>query len=321
MKKNCSLKMIISIMTVMALMSTTAFAAVGQPGVAVGNDGTPAVESSENGESTGKNMLVHGKVTEISKQKDFTTIAITNDQMGMVFHVSEPVFVIDQKTKNFMQLVDIKKDSQVAVVIDKMAPMTMSLPPQTNGAIGFILNTEDGSIDLSVYNDDFLNWEKSLQIHLDENTKIIDSKNSKRLYKPEDVKFAESLVFYNIATLSLPAQTNPDMVLILNSADELTSDKAKEEVGVVTEKLPIEYASLREGAEAKGYKINWTSNKAPITLTKDDAKVVITIGSDKFTFSHNTKDIKPLDRMEKLDGPVKLEKGKTMVPKTFIEAL
>ncbi len=321
MKNNYSMKMIISILTVMALMSTTAFAAVGQPVVTGGSDGTPAIEAPGKGESAGKNMLVHGKVTEITKEKDFTTIEISNDQSGMIFHVNPQAFVLDQKTKNFVKISDIKKGMQVAAILDKMAPMTMSLPPQTSGVIGFIVNTEEGSLDLSVYNDDFLNWEDTLKLNMDEKTQILDSKSSKRLYKPEDVKFAESLVFYSIATLSLPAQTNPDFVLILNTAEELTSDKAKDEATVSTENTPVEYVPLREGAETKGYKITWTSNKAPITLTKDDAKAVITLGSDQFTYTHDTKDIKPLDRMEKLDGPAKLQGGRTMVPKTFIEAL
>ena len=67
--------------------------------------------------------------------------------------------------------------------------------------------------------------------------------------------------------------------------------------------------------------MEWTSNKAPIVLTKDDMTIEITAGSDAFTFKHMTLDMQPLDHMEKLSLPAKLENGKTMVPADFVEAM
>ena len=81
------------------------------------------------------------------------------------------------------------------------------------------------------------------------------------------------------------------------------------------------YTALRAAAEAKGYTVTWTSNKAPIKVTKGDITAEITIGSDAFTYTHMTRDIQPLDRMEKLSMPAALQEGKTMVPQSFIDAL
>jgi len=49
--------------------------------------------------------------------------------------------------------------------------------------------------------------------------------------------------------------------------------------------------------------------------------VEITIGSDGCKFTHLTKDIKALDRMDKMDLPVVLENGQTMVSDSFVNAL
>ena len=41
-----------------------------------------------------------------------------------------------------------------------------------------------------------------------------------------DLKGSECLVFYTISTRSIPAQTTPEFVLILNTAEELTAEQA-----------------------------------------------------------------------------------------------
>ena len=90
---------------------------------------------------------------------------------------------------------------------------------------------------------------------------------------------------------------------------------------IVQDEADDTYVELRTLAEEKCYTVTWTSNKKPIILTKDDITAEITIGSDEFTYTHMTRDIQPLDRMEKLSLSVKLENGKTMVPKSFVDAL
>lgn len=321
MKRIDSFKVITSTLLLTALMSTTAFAAVGQPSITKENTVATTVVTQpkeEKGESAGKNMAQVGKVESISKEKETTTIRISNENGGLIFHANPGVFVIDQKTQNYLSLDDIKVGMNITAIYDKMAPMALSMPGQTSGAIGFIINSEAGAVDLSVYNDELVNWENTVKLNVSKDTKIVNAKGTKQVFTAEDLKFSECLVFYTIATMSIPAQTNPEFVMILNTVEELTADKAKEETA---EAQKVEYVNLRDAAEAKGYKVTWTSNKAPIAITKDDIKAEITIGSDQFTFTHMTKDLKPLDKMEKLAGPVKLENGKTMVPKTFAEAL
>jgi hypothetical protein len=78
---------------------------------------------------------------------------------------------------------------------------------------------------------------------------------------------------------------------------------------------------LRAAAEAKGYVVTWVSKTQPITLSKGDITVTVTVGSDAFTYTHRTKDVQPLDSVTKLDLPTLLTDGKTMVAGSFIELL
>lgn len=313
MKKNITFKSISCSLVLVALMSATAFAATQPAATPEKADPPSAVEKAA--ESEAKNMLVSGKVTDIVSDKDATTITITNDDMGMVFHVSKNVFVIDKKTNSYLSVSDIKKDMTITAVIDKMSPMTLSLPPQTGGAIGFIINSDQGSVDLSTYNDELVNFENTLKLNIDKETQIVDVKGTKKLFSAEDLKGSECLVLYTVSTRSIPAQTAPEFVMIMNTAEQLDRD------GNADTSEKAAYVALRDLAEAKGYQVKWESAAKPIVLTKDDIRVELTIGSTEFAFEHKTKDIKPLDKMDKLDLAVKLENGKTMVPNTFIDAL
>lgn len=315
MKKIITLKNIACSLLLVALTSMTAFATE-LPSLTQGGAEKISVDHKLS-ESQAKNMLVSGKVTNVEVGKESTTITITNDNMGMVFHINKNVFVIDRSTNEYLFIEDIKKDMTVTAILDKMSPMTMSLPPQTGGAIGFIINNDQGSINLSTYNDELVNFENTLKLNIDKKTQIAHVKGTKRLFSTKDLKGSECLVLYKASTRSIPAQTTPGFVIILNTAEELDDNQSSYADAPKT----IAYVPLRALAEAKGYEVKWESATKPIILIKNDRRVELTIGSTDFAFEHKTKDILPLDKMDKLDLVVKLENSRTMVPETFINAL
>ena len=307
MKKKSTFKRMASALLLVTLMATSVFAAT-----ATTENVKPAPEETSN-------MLVSGTVVSVVVGAEYNTVEITNDTGGMVFHMKKTVFVVDQGASKLLSLDAIKKGMKITVVLDKMAPMTMSLPGQTSGAVGVVITSEMGSIDLSIYNGDLVNLDNTVKLNIHSTTQIVHEKGLKMIFGAEDLKGAECLVLYSVATFSIPAQTTPEFLVILaGSADgvedyiniEITDDAAK-----------ATYVPLRALAEAKGYEVKWQSHAKPILLSKDDIKIELLIGKTSFVFTHMTKDIKPLDRMSKLDLVVMLESGITMVPSTFIEAL
>lgn len=259
MMKKRILKTIAGVVCVMTIMSTTAFADTNsKPELLISshvnipsyvNENSAQIELISQKDIIEQFVTETGIVSEIIDKDNYKMIHIENDDMGMVFNVAGDVFVIDQKSGNTMKITDIKKDMKITAILPEKAPMTMSIPPQTSSAVGFIINNGDEKVEISEYKE----------------------------FLPE-----------------------------VTIEEEVKEDK---------------YIELRAEAEAKGYKVEWSSNNKPIILTKNDMKIEISIGSNEFTFTHRTRDIKPLDRMESLSKTAILEDGKTMVPSSFIEAL
>ncbi len=163
---------------------------------------------------------------------------------------------------------------------------------------------------------------------LKEDVKIVNTATGSMIKQSElkkDMHIFALIDANSPTTMSLPPQTAGTVgIIVADSNAVLAFDAYYEQFTgktIVQDEADDTYVELRTLAEEKGYTVTWTSNKKPIILTKDDITAEITIGSDEFTYTHMTRDIQPLDRMEKLSLSVKLENGKTMVPKSFVDAL
>lgn len=112
-------------------------------------------------------------------------------------------------------------------------------------------------------------------------------------------------------TMSIPPQTSAALgVIITNNASDSSKTPATEA-----------YQPLRSEAEKKGFTVTWKADTKQVILTKNDKKAVLTVDSNEFTYTHMTRDIQPLDNLEKMALPLKLENGKVMVSSDFLSAL
>lgn len=229
-----------------------------------------------------KYRLVRGTIAEITKEEGYTRISIDNDDMGMVFTVENNVFVVDQKDGSYKSLEDLEKGMEITALLDNMSVMTMSIPPMTPGAIGFIMNEEGSNMDLSIYNKELTNKENTLKLNIDDKTIITDSRGARKVFTQEDIKESECLVLYGASTRSIPAQTTPYFVMIVNNK-EMSSPK--EEVNTPNQSTEPVLVSLREAAEKAGYTIKWISNDQPVLLEKEDIKIQISVGSNQYTLN------------------------------------
>jgi hypothetical protein len=263
-----------------------------------------------------KSAVITGEVTKIAEADadGVTAITIDDGKDGVVLQISDLRFVCDQKLMSSATLDDVKVGMKLAAVLPEGAPMALSMPPQTGAAFGLILNSNADAFKIDVFDADLVSGDGNLKLNIGENTLIVGADgNETEAVAPND----ELLVFYTVVATSQPAQTTPSLIVILSSATE------DADVGepAPDESAPAEYVGLRAAAEAKGYTVTWTSNALPITLTKGDITVTVTIGTDAFTYTHMTRDMQPLDSVEKLDLVTQLVDGKTMVASTFIELL
>ena len=278
MKKNTLF--IRGLITTVAAASLLSFNAVAAQGDALPVMPSTAAsqENQEEAQQT-KYKLVEGKIASITREDGYVRIDIENDDMGLICNVNETAFVVDQKDGSVKSVSDLKEGMEVSAVLDQNSPMTLSLPPMTSGVVGFVLKSDTVMFtDLSVYNDELINRENTLKLNIGEDTKIVDITGAKKVFTEEDIKGSESLVIYGASTRSIPAQTTPEFVMILNNEDLSQTEGAPEEEKK-EEENKNEIVGLREAAEKLGYTIEWVANDKPVVMERENIKIEVTVGS------------------------------------------
>ena len=88
-------------------------------------------------------------------------------------------------------------------------------------------------------------------------------------------------MFYDITTRSIPAQTNPSLVMVLAAAPE---DTAVEPMGALPEKEEEapQLVPLRKTAETIGWEVKWQGKNKPVLMEKGSISIEITAGKAEY---------------------------------------
>lgn len=296
MKKNMTKVMAMGMVMTM-LAGTTAFAAE-QPMLIAANPATDMAYTDDMKEQA--NFLMQsGKVTEIDASVTDGTTVVTadNDMGGFRFAVDSSSIIVNRENGSYLTAADLTEGMEVAVITEANAPVGLSLPAYLGGVTAVVANADAGSMAIGHFDAELTDMNIRLQLNIDESTTPIKNlTGSKIRLGAEDVKGQDALVFYDITTKSIPAQTNPSFVLLL------TQNEIAEDVTVVEK---VEMVSLRETAEAKGYTVKWQGKQNPILLTKGSTTMEITVGSDTYVVDG--------DMAKKAAMPSELKDGVTFV--------
>lgn len=297
----------ISAMAISALIistvGVTAFA--NEPVLISAKDTTTAVDTTK--VAAEAYSALTGKITACEKNEQGYSITFESNEMGTIIlnEAENGCLVFDgSKLADFTAL---KADTEVTVVLDNNAPMTMSLPGQTNGAVAIVMNN---NAFVGKFNDNLEN--DKLKLEIGDNTQILDVRGTKQILKADDIKGKEAIAVYGVSTKSIPAITTPDFVVILdNDADVEAPEETKPEETKPEETKPVEKVTLRKAFEEKGYKVEWTANDKPIVISNDKVKAEVTIGSNKVVVDG--------DMVYEISAPVELIDGVTYVTSDALE--
>ena len=288
---------------IVSTVGVTAFA--NEPVLISAKDTTTAVDTTK--VATAAYSALTGKITACEKNEQGYSITFESNEMGTIIlnEAENGCLVFDgSKLADFTAL---KADTEVTVILDNNAPMTMSLPGQTNGAVAIVLNN---NAFVGKFNDALENDE--LKLEIGDNTQILDVRGTKQILKADDIKGKEAIVVYGVSTKSIPAITTPDFVVILdNDADVEAPEETKPEETKPEETKPVEKVTLRKAFEEKGYKVEWTANDKPIVISNDKVKAEVTIGSNKVVVDG--------DMVYEISAPVELIDGVTYVTSDALE--
>ena len=261
MKKNMRKVMAMG-MAMTVLLGTTALA----------NDTMLIAESSETksieeviAEAEASMYLTQeGKVTaiEASETEGVSVVTIENEMGGLRFAVAANTIIVDRATGSYITADALTEGMAVSVVYDMNSPMGMSLPPYLGNVTAVVANADAGAFTVGKFDDELTDMKNMLKLNIDNATTSIQNMQGSRIRLTDaDIKGQDALVFYDMMTMSLPAQTNPTFVLILGEQE-----------------APAISVPLRETAEANGFSVKWQGKTSPILLEKEGVSMEVMLG-------------------------------------------
>lgn len=249
--------------------------------------------------------------------------AVKADGEEVIFMISEDTLVIDAEGNK----TEVKDGDQVCAFTRWNTPMVLSLPVRYNANV-IVVNGETAdrtvSVDgFSTYEDGYINTAQNLVIRTD-NSEIVD-REGKKFEGELDGK--DLVVVYSITTRSIPAQTNPEKIIVLGDTGALPPTEGefspieepvtKVAVGDnsfdIEEKNGVDMVKVRAVAEALGLEVGWDNDSQKVTVGTTAMGVNFNIGVN----AYNKAKMMPI---ELESAPVKVETqigGVTYVPISF----
>ena len=267
MKKNLTKVMAMGmVMTILA--GTTAFA--NEPMLIASNPNADKTIEDVIAEAEASMYLTqNGTVAgvEVSETEGVSIVTIDNEQGGLRFAVASNTIIINREDGFYMTADQLEEGMAVSVVYDMNSPMGMSLPPFLGNVTAVVANADAGAFTVGKFDNELTDMKNMLKLNIDnEKTPIANMQGSRIRLTDADVKGQDALVFYDMMTMSLPAQTNPSFVLILGE-----------------QAAPAVSVPLRETAEANGFSVKWQGKAKPILLEKDGVSMELMLDDATFT--------------------------------------
>lgn len=220
---------------------------------------TPVTDNAPEATKATDYLASTGKITSIEKHDDYTSISV-DDRDGFVMDIKNDVLVADGKDGSLKTVEDLKEGMDISAYISGNAPMTMSLPPIVNDVAVIVINSEDSFNAIHRFDNSLVSEDNTLALNIGKDTAISSITGEKKKFTEADVKGAEAIVIYGAATRSIPAQTTPSRVIILEEEE-------------------AQLTGLRALAEGEGYSVKWTSNNEPVVIAKDGVEIKATLDS------------------------------------------
>lgn len=250
---------------------------------------------------------VIGTIQEINEHgldQDMQLITVETEDQNIVNLVISNQTYVDQ---------ELNIGAEVMAFYNENAPMIMIYPPQYN-VEAIALVQDESSYLVDYFDADLLNYEKSLILHIGENTEIVSQDGT--AYEGE-LAHRKLFVEYSVVLESYPAQTSPSRIVVFDEASYLENIEQKQLIvnnGPVT--APSAYLNehdevmvpLRAIAEALGYEVTWHGETKEVRV---GIAMSLQIGKDEYVFAR-------MAPIQLGTAPVLID-GNTYVPLSFFQ--
>ncbi|MDN4607846.1 stalk domain-containing protein [Sporosarcina highlanderae] len=230
-------------------------------------------------------MKATGVITNIENRTNARMVTVENDEGGIMnFTITNDTLLFHSGKAESLKADKLEKGMKVEGYYDKNKPMILIYPPQTTPELFFVMDDEHmGNVKVGKFDENFLSLDKQLKLNIGEETVLLNQQGEK--IKQADLKGKELVVFYSITTRSLPPQTPPTKIIVL---DTLETEKYMRVMDIIDKdhymKGDVKMIPLRKVAEELGYQVisRGEVNGAILTRVGENRSFTITRGTKSY---------------------------------------
>ncbi|HAU33884.1 MAG TPA: copper amine oxidase [Lysinibacillus sp.] len=281
------------------------------------------VNTSETNEQQAQPVFVKvtGKVENVDVRDNATYYTVVEGEQTNIVVVDKDSLVFDNMGKE----VKLQKGDKVSAYSYAKKPMLAIYPPQYNPEVIIVEKDNMGSVEVDYFDKNLIDTDNYLKLNVGEDTKI-ESVSGKEL-KASDLEEQHLVVFYTIATMSIPAQTPPSKVIVL---DNIEKEEPVEVDPVPTPEPTPDNGAIEEIIQKDFYEVEGTKmvplrlivEKLGFEVEVTPKGAIIFKGAVSYTITRGQKEYGYNKAIRQFDvAPALLESGKTYVPVEFVEEL
>ena len=309
-------------------MASTGFAQTTTPAVGLA-DSVPAVMEPVQTPSV---VQMYGHIVAVEKEGDTLAVEVKPADEGesMIFYVDESTYILD--AMNGLPM-DLEKRTSDEVSVYYGPAVTMSIPAKSHATAIFGNIAADAAFPLYAKVEAVEQLEDgSVRITTDSGSRLVTLGKdmpispylTKNIVTIDDVKKGSELVlWYEVMTLSLPAQANAQKAIILNiPIEEETADVSVNGTQITVAGALIDGASYTKAvgeetavmvparaiAQKLGYEVVWDNGTVTLKLQNAAKSATYTVGSTDYGSNR---------MLVKLNAAPENKDGVTYVPLTF----
>lgn len=262
-------------------------------------------------------MSFEGYVKEIKSNNGYTSVIMTDGKSDEVigqFNLKGDMLVVNQDTATIQALDKIEKGQKIRGFYRKDMPMILIYPPVINPEF-IMISSEDTKnfVKHSYFDENLTSIDNNLKLNISDSSVLID-KHGKSV-DIEKLKNKDLVVVYDVSTKSIPAQTNPKQVIMLEKdADEMpVKDEALEKIidsGYMAN--GVNMIPLKQVADHFGYEASWDNATKTATLRKENSSFTVTIGQQMYGYNKS---------LQKFEVSPEIKDARTYVPESILELL
>jgi len=251
----------------------------------------------------------YGTIEKVNSSEIITYFTVKDGDRTNILEITKDTLVFDNTGKK----VELKEKDKIVAYTFANKPQKSIYPPQFNPDVVIVETKEAGFVEVDYFFENLTNTYDMLKLSIGEKTELLNTKGEKVAAK--DLTEKNLVVFYTASTKSIPAQTTPSKVIVLDDESENTTENTVEaEIAkiIATDYYEVDgtkMVPLRLIAEKLGYKVESTGKGA--IISKGNLSYTITRGEKMFGYN---KALRPLNA-----APALLEANKTYVPVEFVE--